>query len=77
MAIRRRKNRQLSATTTTPVIGQRHLVPTTITGVGYVGRKGKTSSYAGNRGLWADSPFYKTAATVDSRWDTAQPSRLA
>lgn len=77
MAIRRRRTLQHATTTATPVLGQRHLIPSVIAGSGYVGRKGKTSAYAGTRGLWADSPFYKTSATVDSRWDTAQPGRPA
>ena len=75
MAIRRRKNRQHATTTATPVLGQRHLIPSVIAGSGYVGRKGKTRAYAGTRGLWADTPYYKTSATVDSRWDIAQPGR--
>lgn len=77
MAIRRRRTLQHATTTTTPVLGQRHLIPAVIAGNGYGGRKGKTSSCAGARGLWADSPYYKTSATVDSRWDIAQPWRLA
>ena len=39
--------------------------PVTITGPGP--RKNKRS--ARGTGLWADSPYYSTAATVDRRWD--------